>query len=327
MLSAMAFIKQLNNKAKAESETGLSTIGNLSGGRFFNKDGTPNIQVKGYSFFARLNVYHSLLSMNFLQFISTIIFSFLIINLFFASIYLFIGLEHLGGMVATTKAEKFGEAYFFSAQTFTTVGYGRINPIGFWASFTAALEALVGLMSFALVTGLLYGRFARPKAFIKYSKNALIAPFKDQVAIMFRMVPYTKNYLMNVEVKITLAIKVLENGQRKNKFFNMDLDVAKATTMTTNWTLVHIINEESPFYQLSKEDIISSEAELLIFVQGFDESFANTVISRNSYTWQEFIYGARFLPMYHMDAKGTTTVLDLDKLNDYETVPLPMPFS
>lgn len=147
--------------------------------------------------------------------------------------------------------------------------YGRINPIGFWASFTATLEALVGLMSFTLVTDLLYSRFAKPKAFIKYSKNALIAPFKDQVAIMFRMVPYTNNYLMNVEVRMTLAIKILENRQRKNKFFNLDLDVAKATTMTTNLTLVHIINEESLFYPLSKEDIIASEAELLIFVQFF----------------------------------------------------------
>ncbi len=172
-------------------------------------------------------------------------------------------------MIATTRAEKIGEAYLFSAQTFTTVIYGRINPIGFWASFTAALEALVGLMSFALVTGLLYSRFAKPKAFKKYSKNALIAPFKDQVAMMFRMVPYTNNYLMNVEVRMTLAIKILENRQRKNKFFNLDLDVAKATTMTTNLTLVHIINEESLFYPLSKEDIIASEAELLIFVQYF----------------------------------------------------------
>lgn len=114
-------------------------------------------------------------------------------------------------MIPTTRAEKIGEAYLFSAQKFSTIVCRRINPIGFWVSFTATLEALVGLMSFNLVTGLLYSRFVKPKASIKYSKNALIAPFKDQVAIMFRMVPYTNNYLMNVEVRMTLAIKILEN--------------------------------------------------------------------------------------------------------------------
>jgi inward rectifier potassium channel len=100
------------------------------------------------------------------------------INVFFASIYLLIGLEHLGGLVANTSMEKFGESFFFSAQTFTTVGYGRINPIGFLASFTASLEALIGLLSFAIATGLLYGRFAKPRPFIQYSKNILVAPLK-----------------------------------------------------------------------------------------------------------------------------------------------------
>jgi len=140
-------------------------------------------------------------------------------------------------------------SFLFQCPTFTTVGYGRINPVGFLASFVASFEALTGLMSFALVTGMLYGRFARPRSFIRYSHNALFSPFKDGVALMFRMVPYTKNYLVNVEVKVTIAMKVLEDGMLKNKFFNMPLDISKASTMTANWTLVHPINEESPLFQ------------------------------------------------------------------------------
>ncbi len=98
------------------------------------------------------------------KFIAFIFLFFGLTNLVFACLYLTIGIDHLGGMVAGSNAEKFGEAFFFSAQTFTTVGYGRINPIGFNASLTASLEALIGLMSFALVTGLLYGRFAPPQS-------------------------------------------------------------------------------------------------------------------------------------------------------------------
>jgi len=319
----MALLKHFNRKAKADNETGLSTNSNLSAGRFFKKDGSPNMEVRGMPFFARLNLYHALLSTKNWKFITVIMLFFVSVNLLFACLYLLIGLDHLGGMVANSFTEKFGEAFFFSAQTFTTVGYGRINPIGFWASFTASLEALIGLMSFALVTGLLYGRFARPKSYIRYSKNALFTPFKDGVAVMFRMVPYTKNYLVNVEVRVTLALRLMEDGILKNRFFNMPLDIAKANTMTANWTLVHPINEESPLYQLTKEDITNAEAELLIFTEGFDESFASTVISKASYTYEEFVYGAKFLPMYNRSDDNSRTILHLDRLDDYETIPLP----
>ena len=252
------------------------------------------------------------------KFVLLIFIFFFSINLLFAFIYLFIGVEHLGGLVAITPLEKFGEAFFFSAQTFTTVGYGRINPIGFWASTTAAIEALLGLLSFALVTGLLYGRFARPKAYIHYSKNALFTPYKDSVALMFRMVPFTKNYLVNVETKVTIAMKIMEDNVLKNIFYNAELELAKANTMATNWTIVHHINEESPLFNFSKEDIENAAVEILIFVQGFDESFSNIVISRSSYTSNEFIYGAKFKPMYGPNEEGTTTILHLDKLNDFE---------
>ncbi len=319
-------LKNLNRKAQVNNETGLGTNTALGGGRFFNKTGTPNIEISGLPFWRRLNLYHSMLTMARWKFILFIFVFFIIINLFFAVIYLLIGIEHLGGMVANSDLEKFGEAFFFSAQTFTTVGYGRINPIGFIASLTASLEALTGLMSFALVTGMLYGRFARPRAFIRYSKNALFAPFKSGVALMFRMVPYTKNYLSNVEVKVTLAVKITEDGILKNKFLNMPLDIAKASTMTSNWTLVHVINEESPLFGFNKEDMVNAEAEILVFVQGFDESFSNIVLSRASYHYEEFVYGAKFLPMYHPNEDKTSTILHLDLLDSYTEAEISLKF-
>ena len=325
-ITIMAVLKSFNKRAKAETETGLGTNSNSNGGRFFNKDGTPNVEMRGIPLIERLNLYHTLLSIPKWKFIVVIIVSFIVMNLFFASVYLFIGIEHLNGMVATTNADKFGEAFFFSAQTFTTVGYGRINPVGFSASFVAALEALVGLLSFALITGLLYGRFARPKAYINYSKNALFVPFRGGVALMVRMVPYTKNFLVNVEAKLTMSLQVVEDGIRKNKFFQLTLDISKATTLISNWTLVHTINEESPFYNFTKEDIESGLIEMFVFVQGFDESFSNTVVSRTSYTYQEFVYGAKFLPMYHPNEDNTGTIVYLNKLNDYELAELPIKY-
>ena len=322
----MALLKHFNRQAKIENETGLGTNSNLNAGRFFNKDGKANIQVGGMSFLERINWFHALLNMPRWKFAMLVLIFFIATNLFFAFIYLAIGVDHLSGMVANTNAEKFGEAFFFSAQTFTTVGYGRINPTGFAASVIAAFEALCGLMSFALATGLLYGRFAKPKAFIRYSKNAIFAPFKDGTALMFRMVPYTKNHLVNVEAKVTVAMRILEDGQIKNKFYNASLDIAKANALTANWTLVHPINEESPLYNLTKEDIENSAIEVISFVQGFDESFSNTVISRTSYTADELIYGAKFLPMYGPTSDGKSTILHLDKLDDYETAKITIEF-
>lgn len=318
-------MRKLNKNAQVNNETGLGTNTTLSGkGRFFNRDGNPNMEIRGMMLWGRLNIYHSLLTMSMWKFLLVVVIYFLGTNLIFSGIYFLIGIEHLGGLMQVKGLELFGEVFFFSAQTFTTVGYGRINPMGFAASFTASMEALTGLMTFAIATGIMWGRFSRPKAYIRYSKNAIVAPFRDGIALMFRMVPYTRNYLVNVEVKVTLAMQVTEDGQMKNRFFNMPLDIAKANTMTANWTLVHIINEESPMYGFTKEDLSNARAEMLVFVQGFDESFSNTVISRTSYTYEEFVFGAKFLPMYHPSEDGMRTVLHLDQLDTYEEVLLPV---
>lgn len=323
LLVNMALRTRFGKLGQVDRETGLSTNASMNGGRFFQKDGRPNLRVEGMEFWRRLNLYHELLHMHYIKFL-LVVFSFFIgINLLFALIYMAIGIDHLGGMVANTLGEKFGEAFFFSAQTFTTVGYGRINPIGFLASTVAAIEALMGLLSFALATGLLYGRFARPRAYIHFSKNALIAPFKEGRALMLRMVPYTKNHLTEVEAKVTLAIQVEVDGVRKNQFFTLPLDISKANTLSMNWTLVHVINENSPLYKLSYADLEAAKAEILVFVQGFDESFSSTVVTRSSYTWNEFVFGAKFLPMYNPSSDGSITVLHLNKLSDYETVALP----
>lgn len=305
------------------NETGLSTNSSLTGGRFMNKNGSANTEYTGLPFWKRMNLYHTLISWSTSRFLIFILVFFVTVNLFFAGVYLLIGLEHLGGMVATTPGEKFGEAFFFSAQTFTTVGYGRINPIGFAASVVASLEALIGLMSFAVLTGLLYGRFARPRAFIRFSSHAIIAPYQERAAWMFRLVPYTKNILMNVEVNVIFSIQVEEEGIQKNKFFTLPLEIPKINVLSGSWTLVHAIGENSPLWGLTPTDLEAGKAEFLVFLQGFDESFSNTVITRSSYTSQELVYGAKFKPMFHPNSKQTGTTVHVNKLNDYEQVALP----
>ena len=316
----MAFLKKINSKAKAIINSGYGTSNSSYGGRFINKDGMPNIQKKGLNFLEGISWFHTLLQMSISHFFTIILLFYVLINLLFAFIYLAIGVEHLGGMNASTMLEKFGEAYFFSAQTFTTVGYGRINPTGFITSAVAAIEALVGLLSFAIATGLFYGRFSKPQAFLRFSENAILAPFKDGLAIMLRVVPYKNINLTDVEAKLSVALMLEENGKVANKFFLLDLEYSQVNSLTLSWTIVHPILEASPFYKFSIDDFKNIEGEMLVFVKGFDDMFSNTVVARTSYTLSEIVLGAKFEPMYYRSEDNNKTTLDIGKLNNFDKI-------
>jgi inward rectifier potassium channel len=318
----MAILKRFRN-LKSDDNTGFGTNSSNTGGRFFNKDGKPNVITRGAGLLDKYSWYHTMLGMKRGKFLLLLLIIYISVNLVFAGIYYLIGIDHLAGVNTGSSWKNFTEVFFFSAQTFTTVGYGRISPTGFLASAVSTFEAFLGLLSFAIATGLFYGRFSRPQIFLKFSTNALIAPFKEGTALMFRMAPYKNNNLSEAEVKLTMAISTEENGKIVDKFFSLDLELSKVNALALSWTIVHPISEKSPLYGFSKEDIANTDIELLVFVKAFDEVFSNNVIGRTSYTSKEIVYGAKFNMMYEPNADKSKTILNLDKLNDYNKVTLP----
>ena len=310
-------MKKINSSAKAEINTGFGTNSGDYGGRFLNKNGEANIEKRGIGFLQRVSWYHTMLAWPRWKFFSVIFLFFILINMFFAVVYYTVGVDHLSGMVYNNPVDKFMEAFFFSTQTFTTVGYGRINPVGFLTSGIAAFEALIGLLSFALVTGLLYGRFSKPKAYLKFSENALLGPYKDITAIMLRVAPYKNNTLVDAEAKLTLGMTLEEDGKMVNKFFQLPLEFDKVNTLTLSWTIVHPITETSPLYKFSPGDLAGIRGEFLVFIKAFDDMFSNTVVARSSYTFNELVMGAKFNPMYKRSMEGNKTILYMDKLNSY----------
>ncbi|MDO3424583.1 ion channel [Chryseobacterium sp. APV1] len=307
-----------------QKNTENSGFGSNASGRFINKDGLPNVNRKGVNIFNRYSWYHTMLELSSFQFISYLVIAYILVNLFFALIYYLIGVEHLTGIDKSNPVNEFIDVFFFSSQTFTTVGYGRIAPVGFTASLVATFEAFLGLLTFAIATGLFYGRFSRPRAYLKFSEIAVIAPFKEASALMFRLAPYKNNALTDAEVVITTAIEVVENGISRSNFYQLKTQFSKINTLALNWTIVHEIDEESPFYGFSEEDFKNTGIEIIVHIRAFDEVFSNTVVQRTSYITKEIVYGAKFIPMYYPDKDHLSTVLNLDKISEYQKAKLPV---
>ena len=299
---------------KKYSDLGLSDKTPNGEYRALNKDGTFNIKKVNVPFFERFNFFHSLVSMSWPRFFGVIAIGYLVINTLFASIYYAIGLEHLTGMDGDTPFEKFMEAFFFSAQTITTLGYGRVAPLGFITNIIAAIESLLGLLSFALATGMLYGRFSKPSAKIKYSSHAVIAPYENINGFMFRVVNPQNNQL--VEVEVTLALSVKRENSDLRDIFQLDLERPKVVFLPSIWTIVHPISQSSPLYKMTENQLLEKDAEFIIMMKAFDESFSQTVYSRSSYKASEIKWGHKFV--YVISLEDGKRIADVSRLDETE---------
>lgn len=304
--------------------TGFGPNSSVEGGRLVNADGSTNLRKRGIPFWERISIYHSLLRMKRGMFFLVILLFYGALNLIYAMLYMAAGVEHLSGADGSGNVtDKFLEAFFFSSQTLTTVGYGRVSPMGVATNVIATTESLVGILAFALVTGIMYGRFARPRAFLIFSPNLLVAPYKGGKALMFRVATYKNNHLTDVEAMVTLGTHEQENGKTVTKFYTLKLEFPKINSLALSWTIVHPINEDSPLFHYTKEEVNTSKMEVIVVIKGFDDHFSNIVQQRTSYTYKQVIYGAKFLPMFERAANGEYTLMELNKINAHEMVQLP----
>lgn len=285
--------------------------------RVINRDGSFNVRRKGGSL-KDLHVYQLLLSLSWPAFMGLVLALFIGVNVIFAGLYIAAGLENLAGAQAPTRGESLLNAFFFSVQTLTTVGYGAIAPRGIATNAIASLEAMMGVMGFAFAAGLLYGRFSRPSARILFSDRALVSPFRDGTSLQFRIANRRSNAIVNLEATVLLMTVEHVEGQQKRRYVRLELERSTVYFLPLTWTIVHPINESSPLSGLAKEQLAERSAELLVLITGFDDSFNQVVNARTSFRWDEIVWGARFVPAFHADHRGEL-VLDLTRIN--ETVP------
>lgn len=315
----MAIRKRILGRKNVEN-TGLTTSQGAKYARFINKNGKPNVYMEGARFSDRYSVYNFLINIPNWKFILLVFSFYTAINTLFALLYYFFCLPHLQGLIGNTPFEKFEEAYFFSSQTLTTVGYGRISPVGFVTNTIASLEALIGILTLAIITGLLYGRFVKPKAYVHFSDKALIAPFKEGKALMFRLSPIKNAVLSELSVTVNAGMMVEENEKKSYKYFELPLQINSINTLFLSWTIVHPIDDNSPLQGLSLTDLTEADFEAMVYLRAFDEDFSNTVVARTSYTPGEIIEGAKFKPMFIDSPEGKGTLLKPEMINAYEMV-------
>ena len=294
---------------------GYSSAKNVKG--IINKDGTTNIVHVNRP----LNVddlYTFFIGLSWWKFFLFVVLGYTLLNILFGILYVIIGIEQITPSKGTLLQD-FLNGFFFSAQTLTTVGYGGIAPKGITANIIAAFEALIGLMSFSFITGLLYGRFSKPKAAIRFSHNLILREFNGGRALMFRLMNSRKTLMIEPEVSVTLSMNEEdeETGKYKRSFFAIDLERKKITYLPTIWTIVHMIDENSPLYKLSNEEIENLNAGLYILVQYHEESFGQKVYQTSSYKFTQVVSNVKYTASSSIDEEGYT-VLDHDKLSEVE---------
>ncbi|MFM6937732.1 ion channel [Aquirufa sp. TARAVU-A1A] len=295
-------------------DTGFGENASQMGGRMVNRDGSFNIQRHGISVRDRVSSYHSMLTMPRWRFLLVIMIAYFLINCFFTLLYWLAGPTGLAGVDQGHGFTRIKELFFFSTQTFTTVGYGRVNPVGELTNWIAAIESLIGFLSFAIAAGLLYGRFSRPRSFVRFSEKMLLANYQQGKALMFRLVGYKDDHILtNVEIKVSARLFTQDGSYQ---FYNLDLERSHVDSLVLNWTVVHPIDSNSPFAGLTVEQIKALQPEVSALLIGFDEVYSSTVMARNSYALSDLLFGFRFAPMYFRGKSNTK--LDLSLLDSVE---------
>jgi len=297
-----------------------SVVAQQSHERLLNRDGSFNVVRRGVGLRSLLSPYHSLLTMSWPRFVLLAFVGYLLTNALFATGYLLCGLGALAGTSGVTQGEQWLEAFFFSVQTLSTVGYGHISPVTTAANALMTVESICGLFALALGAGLIFGRFSRPLARVIFSDKAVLAPYRGMMALMFRVANRRRSQMVDLESRLVMSRLEQTDTGPKRQFYGLELERHKVSFMPLAWTIVHPIDEDSPLHDVTEEEFLASDAEILILLTGMDETFSQMVHGRSSYKAHEVVWNARFQSLYEPDRPGGRLAIDIAKLHDIEPV-------
>ena len=302
-----------------------SVVSQQSRRRLVNRDGTFNVVRDGLPFWSSLSLYHALLDLSWPRFLALAAAGYVLVNVAFAGLYLLCGSGSLQSLEPFPIVNPFLRAFFFSVETFGTIGYGNIAPVGFGAHMVVTLESFVGLTFLALATGIVFARFSRPTARLLFSRSAIVAPYQGISAFEFRAVNLRRSQLIEVECKVILSRVEPRDGKPFRNFYSLPLERTKVSFFPAAWTVVHPIGDDSPLRGATRDSLLAEDAEFIVLLTGYDETFAATVHTRTSYKPHEIVWEARFADVFnHTDVRGGLSI-DIGRLHEVVHAPLPEP--
>ncbi len=261
--------------------------------------------------------YHMVLNLSWPRFFAGLVMVFLLVNLLFGAAYWL-----LPASVSNARENHFLDYFFFSIETLATVGYGNMSPASLMGHTVASIEILLGMVGVAITTGLVFVRFSKPTARILFSDNAIIRDFDGARYLMLRMA--NERYNRIVEASATLSFIKLEPSRQGETFVRIhDLPLARQRTpvFALTWTLMHLIDERSPLFGMTKEQLTSAHCRILVSVTGHDETVAASVYSEKSYEAQKVAFNCRFVDILEVSSDGDRTV-DMTRFHDLEAQPV-----
>jgi inward rectifier potassium channel len=261
------------------------------------------------------DVYHWMLTLTWPQFAALILVVYLVINLIFCVLY-YVGMPCIDGVTT------FRDSFFFSVETFATVGYGHFFPNTLYGHIVSTLEIMVGLFGMAVITGLIFIRFSRPVARIVFSRNLVVAPFNGKPALMMRAANLRHQAMAEAEFRIILVRnEPIKEGGEGRRFYPLILQFDRLIIFPVALTIRHIIDEKSPLYGQTAADLERSNTRILASIVCIDTVIPAPVQSQKDYYCDDVLFGKRFVEIYSdLDAHRMT--VDYGKLHDVEDVPV-----
>lgn len=283
--------------------------------RLVNRDGSFNVERNRRDLLDHLN-YATLLNLSWPAFFAWVVAAFLTVNLLFCAAYLLCGRGALATSGPALGVGRVWQAFVFSVDTFSTIGYGNVIPVGHAANILVALEALAALLNAALVTGLVFARFSRPNIRIQFS-NLGVVRLKNKPAVLLRLRNLTRSEVLEVEATL-LAWFRDPHDHKKRHFHALPLERSKITFLPLSWTVAHFITPDSPFHGLTADTFQQSFGEIMLQIRGMDQNTSQIIYARASYTTDEMIWSARYEDQYTHDPD--TGVLGIDEQRFHQTV-------
>ncbi len=263
------------------------------------------------------DVYHHLLTSSWPSLLLQISGGFFVLNILFGAGY------YLAGGIANVRKGSFADVFFFSVETMATIGYGRLVPTTMAAHILMSFEALTGLLGLALVTGLMFAKFSRPSARVRFSRYAVISKRDGVPSLMFRMANVRTNHIVEAQVHILLArSETTAEGEDVWRFHDLELSRYRNGTFRHSWTVIHPIRPGSPLYASSAQDLAAAFAEIVVSMTGIDGAFMQTVYARHTYSARDIIWGARLADVLIRLPQGGF-VFDYGKFDDLVQTEMP----